>query len=434
MINVDISNIWGQLALPDLLGMEQEVENAFAALWERSGAGKEFLGWLDLPVREPDEELLRLQKTAEKIRQQSDVCVVVGVGGSCLGSQAAIEALQGLSRNLGKKKGDPQILFAGNTLSTRQWNELMELLEGKDISLIAISKSGDTLETAIAFRALRWMLERKYGSDEAKKRIFVVTDLEDGPLRQMAGEEGWESFAIPQTVEEGFSVLTPAGLLPMAVAGLDIMEVLGGAADGKENYAEHSYENPVWLYAAVRNLLYRSGKTIELFETFDPALGMLGCWWQQLFGQAEGKEGKGIFPATAQLTADLYTLGQLMRGGARNLFETMVRFDPPEAKVTIGADWKDLDGLNYLEGKKLDQVEQMAFLSTQADHVDGGVGVITLECGECSARTMGEVFYFLELCCAVSAYVLGVNPFDQPDVQVGQRNLFALLGKPGYET
>ena len=433
MISVDISNIWGQLTLADLLGIEKEVASAHETLMEGTGAGSEYRDWLELPVQEPTEEIQRIQKAAEKIRSDSDVCVVIGIGGSYLGPRAAIELLQGPDHNIGKGKGDPQIFFAGNNLSTRHWNELKRLLEGKDFSIIVISKSGTTTEPAIAFRALRWMLERKYGTEVASKRIYAVTDPGKGALRQMATEEGWESFDIPSGAGGRFSVLSPVGLLPMAVVGIDILEVLYGAADAKEEYALRSFENPVWLYAAVRNLLYRSGKTIEIFESFEPGFKMFGLWWQQLFGESEGKDGKGIFPATAELTADLHSLGQLIQEGERNIFETMVRFDPPEQKLIIGGDWKNLDGLNYLEGKSLDHVEEQAFLGTVAAHVDGGVPVITIDCGELNDRKVGELFYFLELCCAVSAYLLGVNPFNQPGVELYKRNMFELLGKPGYE-
>ena len=433
MIKVDISNIWGQLALPDLLAIEKEAAAAHAALTERTGAGNDYLDWLDLPVREPTKEMKRIQKAAEKIREDSDVCVVVGIGGSYLGPRAAIELLQGPNHNVGKGKGDPQIFFAGNGLSTRHWNELMGLLEGKDFSVIVISKSGTTTEPAIAFRGLRWMLERKYGTDKANKRIYAVTDPGKGALRQMAMEEGWETFVIPGGAGGRFSVLTPVGLLPMAVAGIDMMEVLNGAADAKEAYDVHSLENPVWQYAAVRNLLYRNGKTIEIFESFEPGFKMFGGWWQQLFGESEGKEGKGIFPVYAELTADLHSLGQMIQQGERNIFETMVRFDAPQQKYTIGGDWKNLDGLNYLEGKTLDFVDEKAYLGTVAAHVVGGVPVITMDCGELNPRKVGELFYFLELCCGVSAYILGVNPFNQPGVEMYKRNMFQLLGKPGYE-
>ena len=433
MIKVDISNIWGQITLSDLLAMEKEVAAAHATLMDGTGAGSDFLDWLKLPVREPTKEIKRIQKAAEKIRKDSDACVVVGIGGSYLGSRAVIELLQGPNRNIGRGKGDPQIFFAGNGLSTRHWNELMGLLDGKDFSVIVISKSGTTTEPAIAFRALRWMLGRKYGTDEANKRIYAVTDPCKGALHQMAAEEGWETFVIPGGAGGRFSVLTPVGLLPMAVAGIDIMEMLNGAMDAKEAYDLRSFENPVWQYAAVRNLLYRNGKTTEIFESFEPGFKMFGGWWQQLMGESEGKDGKGIFPATAELTADLHSLGQLIQQGERNLFETMVRFDAPEQKLTIGGDWKNLDGLNYLEGRTLDFVDEKAFLGTVAAHVDGGVPVITMDCGELNDRKVGELFYFLELCCGVSAYILGVNPFNQPGVELYKRNMFQLLGKPGYE-
>ena len=433
MINVDISNIWGEVALPDLLAIESEVAAAHEMLLEGTGAGSQYREWMNLPSREPNPEAFRILLAAERIRNDSEVCVVVGVGGSYLGSRAAMELLQGPHHNIGKGKGDPQIFFAGNTVSTRSWNELMRLLKDKDFSVIVISKSGTTMEPAMAFRSLRWMLERKYGTDGANKRIYAVTDPVDGALRQMAEEKGWESFSIPVGVGGRYSVLTAAGLLPMAVAGLDILEMLQGAMDAKENYALGSFENPVWQYAAVRNLLYRGGKAIEILESFEPGFKLFGAWWQQLFGESEGKAGKALFPATAELTADLHSIGQLIQEGKRNLFETMVRFDPPENKVTIDSDWKDLDGLNYLEGKTLDFVEEKAFLGTVSAHVDGGVPVIVMDCGELNERTLGELFYFMELSCGVSAYLLGVNPFNQPGVEHYKQNMFQLLGKPGYE-
>ena len=433
MIKVDISNVWGQVSLPDLLALEKEVFDAHMTLSERNGAGNDFLGWLDLPVREPTEEIIRIQKAAEKIRNESEVCVVVGIGGSYLGPRAAIELLQGPNHNIGKGKGDPQIFFAGNGLSTRHWNELMRLLEGKDFSVIVISKSGTTTEPAIAFRGLKWMLERKYGTDEANSRIYAITDPAKGALRQMADEQGWETFVIPPSAGGRCSVLTPVGLLPIAVAGIDLLAMMNGAADAKDAYDLRSFENPVWLYAAVRNLLYRNGKVIELFESYEPGFKMLGGWWQQLFGESEGKDGKGIFPATAELTADLHSLGQMIQEGERNMFETMVRFDAPEQKYVIGSDVKDLDGLNYLTGKTLDFVDEKAYLGTMAAHVDGGVPVITMDVGELNERKLGELFYFLELCCGVSAYMLGVNPFNQPGVEMYKKNMFQLLGKPGYE-
>ena len=373
MIKVDISNVWGQVTLSDLLAMEKEVAAAHATLADGTGAGNDFLGWQNLPVREATEEITRIRQAAEKIRSDSDVFVVIGIGGSYLGPRAAIELLQGPNHNIGKGKGNPQIFFAGNGLSTRHWNELTRL------------------------------------------------------------EEGWETFVIPPDVGGRFSVLTPVGLLPLAVAGIDIMELMNGAADAKESYDLRSFENPVWQYAAVRNLLYRNGKAMEIFESYEPGFKMFGGWWQQLFGESEGKDGKGLFPVTAEFTADLHSLGQMIQQGQRNIFETMVRFDPPAALYTIGSDWKNLDGLNYLEGKTLDFVDEKAYLGTVAAHVDGGVPVITMDCGELNDRKVGELFYFLELCCGVSAYILDVNPFNQPGVELYKRNMFQLLGKPGYE-
>ncbi len=433
MIKVDISNVWGQVSLPDLLALEKEVFAAHATLAEGTGEGNDFLGWLNLPVERPTDEMRRISAAAERIRQNSDVFVVVGIGGSYLGPRAAIELLQGANHNIGKGKGNPQIFYAGNTLSTRAWNELEQLLEGKDFSIAIISKSGTTTEPAIATRNLRWLLERKYGAEGAKSRIYAITDPCKGALRQMATEEGWESFIIPPSVGGRYSVLTAVGLLPMAVAGIDINTVMAAAAEARKVYDIRSFENPVWLYAAVRNLLYRRGKCIEILESFEPGFKMMGGWWQQLFGESEGKDGKGIFPVTAEFTPDLHSLGQMIQQGERNIFETMVRFAPPARRCIVGSDWKNLDGLNYLEGKTLDFVDEQAFQGTLAAHVDGGVPVITMDMGELNDAKLGEMFYFFELACGVSAYMLGVNPFNQPGVEFYKRNMFHLLGKPGYE-
>ena len=433
MIKVDISNVWGQLSLPDLLAIEQEVAAAHNTLTEGTGAGNDFLGWLELPTTEETEEMKRIQKSADWIRENSEVFVVIGIGGSYLGPRAAIELMQGCNHNIGKGKGNPQVFFAGNTLSTRAWNELCRLLDGKDFSVAVISKSGTTTEPAIAFRGLKWMLERKYGTDGARKRIFAITDPNKGALRQMATEEGWETFAIPPAAGGRFSVLTPVGLLPLAVAGIDIRKVMAGAAQAKHDYNYvRSFENPVWLYAGVRNLLYRNGKALEILESYEPGFKMMGGWWQQLYGESEGKDGKGIFPVCAEFTADLHSLGQMIQQGERNMFETMVRFDAPEQKMEIMGDAKDLDGLNYLQGKTLDFVDEKAFLGTPAAHVDGGVPVIIMDMGELNDEKLGEMFYFFELACGVSAYILDVNPFNQPGVEFYKRNMFQLLGKPGY--
>lgn len=429
MICVDISNVWGQIALPDLLAIENEVADAHEKLVNGTGEGSGHRQWLNLPAREDDPEMIRILKAAEQIRANSDVCVVTGIGGSCLGARAAMELLQGPNRNIGR--GDPQIFFAGNSLSTRSWNELMGLLRDKDFSVIAVSRSGVTTEPAIAFRSLRWMLERKYGTDAANRRIYAVTDPVSGGLRQMAEEKGWTSFSIPRHMGNSFSVLSPAGLLPLAVAGIPVEQMLRGAMEARETYDLRSFENPAWQYVAVRNVLYRNGKTVELLESFEPGFGRMGHWWQQMFGASEGKDGKGLFPATAELPADLHALGQLIQQGERNLFETVIRFDPPEHTVTIGSDWKDLDGLNYLEGKNLDFVEEQAYQGTVAAHTDGGVPVIAVDCGILDAQTVGELLYFLELCCGVSAWVLGVDPFERPGVEYYKQNMRQLLGNSG---
>lgn len=433
MIKVDISNVWLQLSLHDLLGMEKEVFAAHETLCDGSGAGSDFLGWLNLPTAKPTEEMRRISAAAERIRRDSDVFVVVGIGGSYLGPRAAIELLQGANHNIGKGKGNPQIFYAGNTLSTRAWNELERLLDGKDFSIAVISKSGTTTEPAIATRNLRWLLERKYGTEGAKRRIYAITDPAKGALRQMANEEGWESFVIPPSVGGRYSVLTAVGLLPMAVAGIDINAVMAAAAEARSVYNIRSFDNPVWLYAAVRNLLYRQGKRIEILESFEPGFKMMGGWWQQLFGESEGKDGKGIFPVTAEFTPDLHSLGQMIQQGERNIFETMVRFDPPARRCMVGSDWKNLDGLSYLEGKALDFVDEQAYLGTVNAHVDGDVPVISIDMGELNDAKLGEMFYFFELTCGISAYILGVNPFNQPGVEFYKRNMFHLLGKPGYE-
>ena len=430
MIKLDISNVWGELSLPDLLSVEQEVFDAHKLLTDGKGPGSDFLGWLDLPTFEETDEMRRIRTAAARIRSDSEVFVVVGIGGSYLGPRAAIELVKGQNHNL--NHGDPQIFFAGNNLSTRAWNDLCAQLEGKDFSINIISKSGTTTEPSIATRALRWMLERKYGAEKARSRIYVTTDPKNGALRQMAKEEGYESFLIPPNVGGRYSVLTAVGLLPMAVAGIDPRDVMLGAARAKRDYDLRSFENPAWQYAGIRNLLYRKGKALELLCCYEPDFRTFGGWWQQLFGESEGKDGKGIFPVTVEFTADLHSLGQMIQQGQRNLFETVVRFAPPQKKATIEVDWKNLDGLNYLEGKSLDFVEEQAFLGTLAAHVDGGVPVMVLQTDRVSADTLGELFFFFELSCGISAYMLGVNPFNQTGVEFYKKNMFHLLGKPGY--
>lgn len=428
MINADISNIWGELSLPALLALEREVFDAHMRLADKTGRGADYLGWMALPDRMTTTELQRIRQAAERIREQSQVLVVVGIGGSYLGARAAIELLRGQQYNLTSKT--IQILFAGNSFSTRSHQELLELLSGRDFSVCIISKSGTTMEPALVTRSLKWLLEQKYGAEEAKKRIYVITDPARGALRQMAQQEGYEAFPIPPDVGGRYSVLSAVGLLPMAVAGIDPGQVLLGGSEARRQLDIRSFENPAWLYAAARTLLHRGGKSIEVLCSWEPRFAVFGRWWQQLFGESEGKEGKGLFPVSLEFSADLHSMGQMIQQGPRNLFETVVRFAPPEQQVAVEMDWKDLDGLNYLQGKTFEDVAEQACQGTIAAHVDGGVPVITLEAGPTDAGTVGELFYFFELSCALSAYLLDVNPFDQPGVEQYKENMYALLGRP----
>ena len=431
MPKVDASNALSFLPENWLTGREADLAEAHAMLQEGRGPGSDFLGWVHLPENYDKEEYARIKAAAAKIRSDSQALVVIGIGGSYLGARAVIELLASPNYNLCKKDG-PEIYFVGNGLSTDAMLEVIELLKGKDWSINVISKSGTTTEPAVAFRIFKALLEEKYGKDGAKGRIYATTDAHKGALKGLADAEGYEEFVVPDNVGGRYSVLTPVGLLPLAVAGIDIMEMMNGAADAKESYNLRSFENPVWQYAAVRNLLYRNGKAMEIFESYEPGFKMFGGWWQQLFGESEGKDGKGLFPATVEFTADLHSLGQMIQQGQRNLFETIVRFAPPRKRTTIEVDWKNLDGLNYLEGKTLDFVEEQAFQGTLSAHVDGGVPNIVLQTDEVDADTLGELFYFFELSCGISAYMLGVNPFNQPGVEFYKKNMFHLLGKPGY--
>lgn len=429
MVKVDISNVWGRIALSDLLSLEKEL---FAAHNRAAGGTEEYPeipSWLELPGKIRSEEIARITEAAARIRESSDIFVVVGTGGN-LSSRAAIELIQGKNRNLGKGKGDPVILFTGDSYSPQSWNQLVTLLEGKDFSVALISKSGTTTESALASRSLRWMLERKYGTDAAKKRIFAITDPVEGALRLMAAEEGWESFVIPRGASGYFSVFSAAGLLPMAVAGLDIGEILRGAKECQEAYSIRSFDNPVWLYTAVRNLMLRRGKAVELLSCFTPDFGSFGFWWQQLFARSDGKNGTGLFPVPLEYPADLHALGQMIQQGQRNLFETLLRFDTPQQKTEILSDWRNADGLNYLEGKNLSELEEAAHLAVLDAHVDGGVPVLTMEAGMLCEAAVGDLFYFFQLCSAISACFLGADPYLTPGFTTYCDNLNTLLGKP----
>ena len=415
--------------------LRPEVESAQKALEAGTCAGNDFLGWLHLPSSISAEHLADLKATAQTLRENCDTIVVAGIGGSYLGARAVIEALGNSFEWLTNNGSNPVILFAGNNIGEDYLSELCEYLKTRKFGVINISKSGTTTETALAFRLLKKQCEEQRGKEMARKVIVAITDAKKGAARLTANKEGYKSFIIPDNVGGRFSVLTPVGLLPIACAGFDIDQLVKGAADmEKATGTDVPFEeNIAAQYAAVRNAIHRAGKKIEILANFQPKLHFMSEWWKQLYGESEGKDGKGIFPVTAELTADLHSLGQMIQQGQRNIFETMVRFAPPEKKMVIKGDDKNLDGLNYLEGKTLDFVDEKAYLGTLAAHVDGGVPVITMDCGELNDRKVGELFFFLELCCGVSAYVLDVNPFNQPGVEFYKRNMFQLLGKPGYE-
>ena len=415
----------------DVQGIAPEVTAAVELLNSRTGAGNDFLGWLDLPVDYDKEEFTRIKKTAEKIRSDSDVLVVIGIGGSYLGARAAIEFCKSQNRNLLEK---PQIIFAGNTLSSSALAEAIALCEGKDFSVNVISKSGTTTEPTIAFRVFKEMLEKKYGKEEAAKRIYATTDKARGTLKELSDREGYETFVIPDDVGGRYSVLTAVGLLPIAVAGINIDSMMQGAADAREKFAEGDvYTNDCYKYAAMRNILYRKGKSVEMMISYEPDYTMMNEWFKQLYGESEGKNGKGLYPSSAVFSTDLHSLGQYVQEGERVMFETVVTFDKPKQELIIGFDPENGDGFNFVAGKSVDFVNQKAFLGTILAHTDGKVPNMVLEISEMNEYDFGYLVYFLEKACAVSGYILGINPFDQPGVESYKKNMFALLGKPGYE-
>ena len=426
MIETDISNIWGSIDFTSLMSMESRLMAAHTKLAEGTGEGSDYLGWYRLPSGTTEQELDAIITAAKKIRKDSKALVIIGIGGSYLGARAAIEFMNGTMHN----DTDPvKIYFAGNHLSTRALNDLAERLEGVDFSINIVSKSGSTMETAVAARMFRWLLNRKYGVEKAKERIYVTTDPLGGKLRAMTREEGYTSFPIPSNVGGRYSVFTACGLLPMAVAGIDIRAVMAGARQAEEELDNRSMENPVWLYAAARNLLYENGKKVEMLCSYEPDFEYVGRWWQQLYGESEGKDGKGIFPTCLQFTTDLHSMGQLIQQGERNIFETVVRFKPDAKELPIEVDWRNIDDLNYLAGKPVSYVEENAYEGVLQAHVDGGVPVIVLKCGKMDARTLGYMMYFFQLACGISAYVLGVNPFNQPGVEAYKKNMMTNLGR-----
>jgi glucose-6-phosphate isomerase len=403
---------------------------------EKTGAGNDFLGWVELPNTYDKEEFARIQKSAEKIKSDSDILLVIGIGGSYLGARAAIEMLQHSFFNVASKEDRkaPQVFFVGNNISSTYIHDLVEILKDKDFSINVISKSGTTTEPAIAFRIFRKILEEKYGVEEAKSRIYATTDQARGALKSLADEKGYETFVIPDDVGGRYSVLTAVGLLPIAAAGIDIEEMMKGAQAAFEEYDTAELEdNQAYQYAVVRNALYNKGKTIEMLVNYEPSLQYFGEWWKQLFGESEGKDQKAIFPSSANFSTDLHSLGQYIQEGRRDLFETVLNVETPRHELTIELEDNDADGLNYLAGKTVDFVNKKAFEGTILAHADGGVPNLVVTLPKLDAFTFGYTAYFFELACAMSGYLLGVNPFDQPGVEAYKKNMFALLGKPGFE-
>lgn len=417
--------------------LEGQVLDAHKKIHTKTGAGSDFLGWVDLPQTYDSKEVERIKSAAEKIKGNSDIFIVIGIGGSYIGARAVIEAIGHPFYNFLDKdeRKTPQIFYAGNNLSGTYLKGLLDIVKGKDVSVNVISKSGTTTEPAIAFRIFRDYLEEKYGKEEARERIFVTTDSSEGALKKLAESEGYESFVIPDDIGGRFSVLTPVGLLAIAVAGLDIEKLLSGAAHAKKYCDMPSlFENPSYLYAAIRNILYRRGKTIEILASYEPSLHFFAEWWKQLFGESEGKDGKGLFPVSVDFSTDLHSLGQYIQDGKRNLFETVLNINELDHDIKVPEDEKNLDGLNFLKGKTLNFVNQKAFEGTVIAHTEGRVPNIVVNVPEMNEGSMGELIYFFEKACAISGYILGVNPFNQPGVESYKQNMFALIGKPGFET
>lgn len=435
-ISFDYSNALSFINENEITILSPFIKNAHQMLHNKTGPGSDFTGWVDLPQNYDKAEFARIKEAAGKIRSDSDALVVIGIGGSYLGARAAIEALSHTFYNLlpGDKRGTPEIYFVGNSISSTYISELFELLEGKEISVNVISKSGTTTEPAIAFRVFREYLENKYGKAGAAKRIYATTDRARGALKKLADEEGYESFVIPDDVGGRYSVLTAVGLLPIAVAGIDIDEMMKGAADAADLYNNDDVAaNGCYQYAAVRNALYRKGKTIEIMVNYEPSMHYFTEWWKQLYGESEGKDHKGIFPAGVDFTTDLHSMGQYIQDGLRSIFETVLSIEKPRKNITIKEDRDNLDGLNFLAGKDIDYVNRMAMQGTILAHNDGGVPNLVVNIPEMNSYWFGNLVYFFEKACGISGYLLGVNPFDQPGVEAYKKNMFALLGKPGYE-
>ena len=435
-VTLDYSKTGGFISEEEVGYMKKLTEDARNLLLSREGAGNDFLGWIDLPVDYDKEEFARIKKAAAKIQSDSDVLVVIGIGGSYLGARAAIEFLRhGFYNNLTKEqRKTPEIYYAGNSISGAYLEGILDVIGDRDFSLNVISKSGTTTEPAIAFRILKEKLEKKYGREEAAKRIYATTDRAKGALKNLATEEGYETFVVPDDIGGRFSVLTAVGLLPIAVSGADLDSLMEGAAEGRKLALEQSFEdNDALQYAAIRNILLRKGKSIEVLANYEPSLHYVSEWWKQLYGESEGKDQKGLFPASVDLTTDLHSMGQFIQDGARVMFETVLNIEKSRGNIEIRKEESDLDGLNYLAGKDMDFVNKSAMNGTILAHTDGNVPNLMVKIPEQNEFYLGELFYFFEFAVGVSGYLLGVNPFNQPGVESYKKNMFALLGKPGYE-
>ncbi|MBO0588109.1 glucose-6-phosphate isomerase [Sporosarcina sp. E16_8] len=431
-VSFDYSNVLSFMKNSELENLNAFVKQAHNQIHQQTGPGSDFLGWVDWPVTYDKEEFKRVKIAAKRIQQQSDVLVVIGIGGSYLGSKAAIEALSHTFHN--QVKGNTEVYFAGQNISSTYIEHLLEVLEGKDVSINVISKSGTTTEPALAFRILRAYMENKYGKEEARNRIYVTTNHTKGALRNLAYEEGYETFVIPDNIGGRYSVLTPVGLLPIAVAGLDIDKMIEGAKVAYFKYNDPDLAtNESYQYAAVRNIFYTKGKSIELLVNYEPGLHYVAEWWKQLFGESEGKDEKGLFPASVNFTTDLHSMGQYIQEGRRLFIETVLQIKKPQIERTIQDDIDNIDGLNFLTGKTMDEVNKKAAQGTALAHIDGGVPNLLIELDELNEFTFGEMVYFFEKACAISGTLLGVNPFDQPGVEAYKQNMFALLGKSGFE-
>ncbi len=435
-LSFDYSKALEFVSQEEIDNFENTVNLAKETLINKKGAGSDFLGWIDLPVNYDKEEFDRIKKAAKKIQGDSEVLVVIGIGGSYLGAKACIEALSHSFYTLldKSKRKFPHIVFCGNSISEKYLNDLAQALEDKDYSINVISKSGTTTEPAIAFRVLKKALIKKYGEEEAKRRIYATTDKSKGALKKLTDEEGYESFVVPDDIGGRFSVLTAVGLLPIAVSGIDIAKLMSGAQRARKSALEDPYkENAALLYAALRNIIHRKGKSVEILANYEPSLHYVSEWWKQLYGESEGKDNKGIFPASVDLTTDLHSMGQFIQEGSRILYETVISIEKPLVNMLLEKEEKDTDGMNYLTGKSIDFVNKSAMNGTMLAHTDGGVPNLSIILPELSEEYIGELFYFFEFACGVSGYILAVNPFNQPGVESYKKNMFALLGKPGFE-